>query len=555
MRTLRTSRPKPYSRNGATAQRKTALLPLRRCAVAVVILFTVTTVFWGFVSAQNTPTPLTAAERRGKEIYLRGNSPSGREIMARIGELDLPASSFPCSGCHGMRGEGKEEAGVTAGNITWSNLIKPYGHTHPSGRKHGPFSESSFIRAVVNGIDSNSNDLLVAMPRYKLSPEDMADLIAYIKRIDTDLDPGLTETNVTIGLVVPSSGALAEVGAAMKDVLLAYFDSINSRGGIFSRKIELKVADAGAGGAATPTAAQNFAHKEQIFAFVGGLSAGSDPQLAALARTEEIPFVGPSTLLPHLENPANKYVFYLLPGVSEQAMSLVNFAAAQPELKRAAAAIVHSDATLGEAAATAAADQAKKAGLTVTKKIAFKSDNFDARAVVKELKTGNVESLFFFGEGKDQLSLLNEAAAAGWSPNLFLLGALGGRDLSAISQPESSKKIFLAFPTVLSDVGNEGKAEFRALQEKYKFQTRHTAAQLSAFAAGKVFVEGLTRAGRDLSREKFIAALDTLYDYETGVTPRLTFGPNRRVGAAGAHIVAFDTAKKEFTPLGWVNAY
>jgi len=507
-----------------------------------------------FSQAQNTPSQkhlLTDSERRGKEIYLRGVSPSGREIMARLNDVDVPASAVPCGGCHGIRGEGKSEGGVTAGDITWSNLIKPYGHTHPTGRKHGPFTESSVIRAVVNGVDSAGNDLLVAMPRYKVSPEEMADLLAYLKRIDTDLDPGLTETNVTVGLVLPSSGPLAEIGAAMKDVVAAYFDSVNNRGGIFSRKIELKVADAGAGGAATSTAAQNFAHKEQVFAFVTGLSAGNDPQLAVLARTEEIPIIGPSTLLPHLENPANKYLFYLLPGVAEQAMALVNYAAAQPELKRASAALVYSDMMLTNAAGNAAAEQAKKAGLTITKKLVFKANNFDARAIVTELKNSNVESLFFFVEGKEHSLLLNEAVAAGWSPNLFFLGTLSGRDLP----PESKNKIFLAFPTVPSDVSSEGLAEFRELQEKYKIAPRHTAAQLSAFAAAKVFVEGLTRAGRDLNREKFISALDTLYDYDTGVTPRLTFGPNRRVGAAGAHIVTFDPAKKEFTPLGWVSAY
>ena len=555
MRTLLTSRQTQYSLNGTTVRRNTFALSLRRCTVATLLLFYATTLFGFLVTAQTSQPALTASERRGKEIYLRGISSSGREIMARLNDLDMPASAFTCSGCHGIRGEGKSEGGVTAGNITWSNLIKPYGHTHPTGRKHGPFRESSFIRAVVNGVDSDGNDLLVAMPRYKLSPEDMADLIAYLKRIDTDLDPGLTETSVTVGLVSPSSGALSEVGAAMKDVVAAYFDSINSRGGIFSRKIELKVADAGAGGAPTATAAQNFAHKEQLFAFVGGLSAGSDPQLAALARTEEIPIIGPSTLLPHLENPANKYVFYVLPGVAEQAMSLVSFAASQPEIKRAAAALVYSETVLSSAAGNAAADQAKKAGLTITKKVVFKSDNYDPRAIVKELKTSNVESLFFFGEGKDQLLLLNEAAAAGWSPNLFFLGTFGGRDLSTLSRPESKNKIFLAFPTVPADISNEAMAEFRALQEKYKFQSRHIAAQLSAFAAAKVFVEGLMRAGRDLTREKFINALDTLYNYETGVTPPLTFGPNRRVGAAGAHIVTFDTAKKEFIPIGWVNAY
>ncbi|HEU4931643.1 MAG TPA: ABC transporter substrate-binding protein [Pyrinomonadaceae bacterium] len=498
---------------------------------------------------------LTDSERRGKEIYLRGTSPSGREITARIGELDLSASSFACSGCHGIRGEGKSEGGVTAGNLTWSNLIKPYGHTHSTGRKHGAFTESALIRAVVNGVDPAGNELLVAMPRYKLSPEDMADLIAYVKRIDTDLDPGLTDTNITVGLMSPSSGALADTGTAMKAVLTAYFDNINSRGGIFSRKIDLRVADSGTGGASTATAAQNFARKEQVFAFVSGLSAGSDPQIAALARTEEIPFIGPSTLLPHLENPANKYLFYLLPGISEQAMGLVNFAALRPELKRATTALVYADSTLSSAAGNAAAEQAQKSQLTIAKKIVFKSASFDPQPIVKELKSSNVEYLFFFGDTKEQTSLLNEAATAGWSPNLLLIGTLSGTDMSSILRPGSSHQVFLAFPTVPSDITNEAGAEFRALQEKYKVPTRHLAAQLSAFAAAKVLVEGLTRAGRDLNREKLITALDSLYEYETGVTPRLTFGPNRRVGAAGAHIVTFDPAKKELTSLGWFNAY
>ena len=340
----------PSLRVTTNTTRRLSLLVLLFCAV--------------FAQVQNTQSQkqsLTDSERRGKDIYLRGTSSSGREIIARLNELDVPASGFPCSGCHGMRGEGKSEGGVTAGDITWSNLIKPYGHTHPTGRKHGPFTESAVIRAVVNGVDPDGNNLLVAMPRYKISAEDMADLLAYLKRIDTDLDPGLTDTNVTVGLMLPSSGALAEVGAAMKDVLAAYFDSINSRGGIFSRKIDLKVADTGAGGSAMSTAAENFAHKEQVFAFVSGLSAGSDPQLSALARTEEIPIVGPSTLLPHLENPPNKYLFYLLPGVAEQAMSLVNYAASQRELKRAGAAFVYSDTTLTSAAGNAAAEQARKA--------------------------------------------------------------------------------------------------------------------------------------------------------------------------------------------------
>ena len=49
---------------------------------------------------------LSSQERRGKAIYMRGASPSGKEIAAMVGELDVPASTLTCAGCHGVRGEG-----------------------------------------------------------------------------------------------------------------------------------------------------------------------------------------------------------------------------------------------------------------------------------------------------------------------------------------------------------------------------------------------------------------------------------------------------------------
>lgn len=375
------------------------------------------------------------------------------------------------------------------------------------------------------------------MPRYKLSAEDMADLIAYLKRIESDVDPGLSDSSVTVGLVLPSQGPFAEVGAAMKDVFAAYFDNVNSSGGIFNRKIEMRVADARAGGVASAAVARDFIRKEQIFAFVGGVSAGADVEIAAFARNEEVPFIGPSTLLPYAETPVNRYLFYLLPGVAEQAVSLVNFAAARPELRKARAAIVYDQNALGVAAATAAEEQAKKISWSIGAKQSYSANTFDARRLVNDLKAKDAKVLFFFGGGKEQSALLSEAAAAGWAPHFFCLGVMSGNALSTASLDALKDKIFVAFPTVPSDITAEGMAEFRALHEKYNFTPRHTAAQLSAFAAAKVFVEALTRAGKDLSREKLIAKLETFYDYDTGTTPHITFGPNKRVGAAEAHVV------------------
>jgi ABC-type branched-subunit amino acid transport system substrate-binding protein len=118
-----------------------------------------------------------------------------------------------------------------------------------------------------------------------------------------------------------------------------------------------------------------------------------------------------------------------------------------------------------------------------------------------------------------------------------------------------TKKIFLAFPTVPADVTAGGVAEYRSLAKKYNLAQRHTAAQLAALAAAKTFVEALKRTGADLSREQLISALEGLYDYDTGLTPKLIFGPNRRVGASGAYIITINAETKQFVSAsGWVPA-
>ncbi|HZI59289.1 MAG TPA: ABC transporter substrate-binding protein [Pyrinomonadaceae bacterium] len=496
---------------------------------------------------------LSPAERRGKAIYLRGASPSGKEITAMVGDMDLPASTLTCAGCHGLRGEGKTEGGVTAGNLTWADLAKPYGHTHSTGRKHGPFNEKLFTRSLVQGLDPAGNEMAVAMPRYEMSDEDMANLIAYLKRIESDRDPGLTATSVRLGTILPKEGGLSEIGAAMKDVLTAYFANVNDRGGIYNRSIELQTIQTGSDAAATAANVRKLVENGELFAMVSGLSAGADKELAALTQETEIPFMGPVTLLPQTGFQSNRNVFYLLPGASEQARALVNFAANKPELQKRRLAIVHSQNELALAAAEAIEDQARKKSWTTTRK-SYSGKLVDAAGIAATLKGEGTEAVFFLGAGGEEALFINAAAAANWTPYVFLLGALAGRELVQ-SVPLSFKDhVFLSFPTVPGDVTPEGMAELRALQEKYKFATRHVASQLMAFAAAKIFTEALKRAGRDLSREKLVTELEGLYEYETGVTPRITFGPNRRVGAMGAYVVSIDPAKKEFVSAsGWVK--
>src|SRR3989442_3256734 len=144
------------------------------------------------------PTSQDAAwlrESRGKQIYVRGTSPSGKEILAYLGEssMEMPGSAMACANCHGLDGQGKPEGGVSPSNLTWEALTKPYGVTHADGRQHPPYTERALELAITRGTDPAGNKLLRVMPRYQMSRDDLADLILYLKRLGNDLDPAISE--------------------------------------------------------------------------------------------------------------------------------------------------------------------------------------------------------------------------------------------------------------------------------------------------------------------------------------------------------------------------
>jgi len=91
-----------------------------------------------------------------------------------------------------------------------------------------------------------------------------------------------------------------------------------------------------------------------------------------------------------------------------------------------------------------------------------------------------------------------------------------------------------------------GAAEYTALLQKNKLDSTHAAAQASALAAARILVYALELCGKDLSRERLVTALEGLYEYDTGLMPKITFGPNRRIGALGAYVVTIDPEKKLF---------
>ena len=82
---------------------------------------------------------------------------------------------------------------------------------------------------------------------------------------------------------------------------------------------------------------------------------------------------------------------------------------------------------------------------------------------------------------------------------------------------------------------------------------RHSAAQISAYTAAMILVEGLKRAGRDLSRDRLVQELEGLTEFQSGLMPAISYNHTRRIGALGGYVVALDLGSRKLeTTSRWI---
>ena len=521
--------------------------------LATTILLVLGAAFTTSAVAQDTV--LSEAEERGQYIYETGKSRSNRIITADMqrGEPPVPAEILPCKNCHGVDGRGAEDyTDVAPLNINWFAMVQSGRHEH-SKRSHDAFDVESVARSITNGLDPDGNALDAAMPRYNVGAEDMADLIAYLKVMDSLSDPGITSHKVRLGTVLPSEGQNAGLGKAMRDVIEAYFTTVNAAGGVHGRELELVVGAWGANDDPVIWAARDLVDKEPVLALVSGYVPQYDAEFEALADEKKIPLVGPYTALPpreedthgHEHDEKAHHTFYALAGLAHQAEVLVEAAAADHGAGSTRIAIVHPRVASINELARAAEARANALGFRSVEVAAYSFGQFDGRATVAALRASGADVVVFLGSGQELVDFGSEALKAQWLPNFMAPGMLVER--SVFELPTSlSGRVVLAYASLPIDYSTDGIAEFEKLHEDFGIDYSYSIAQISAYTAARIIVEGLQQAGRSLSRDQLMSALESIDGFHPGLVPPISYGPDRRIGTLGGHVVRADLVNDRF---------
>ena len=101
--------------------------------------------------------------------------------------------------------------------------------------------------------------------------------------------PGVTDTTITVGTHQPLTGPAAAGYSTISKATKAYFDYVNSKGGVNGRKIEYTVKDDGYNPANTQKVVRELVLQDKVFGLLNGLGTPTHTGVLDFVKTNKVP--------------------------------------------------------------------------------------------------------------------------------------------------------------------------------------------------------------------------------------------------------------------------
>jgi len=335
-----------------------------------------------------------------------------------------------------------------------------------------------------------------------------------------------------LGTVTDLSGPQASIGLAALRGINAYYDHVNHWGGIHGRKIELVIEDHAFDSSRAIAAAQKLVneHEDGIFAIVSPL--GTLPHLAMkdILLEGDIPVFSPHSGISFWSKPFKRNYFALQPSYDIEGTILAQYVLENhPEKKIGLLSVEDQYGQEGSVAFIREMDRNKHKPVL---RLTHPSGESDPVAWGDTFKEAGVDLIVLYSYVKPVSDLLRAAMASGYQPEWLGSYVVSGPDLLKITGAKAAQGLrATGYPT--GPRSHRGERLFiRQMSRLYPDEIPGSHSRIG-YAAAQLVVEGLRRAGPDLTRQGFIEGLESLRDWTGGLIPSVSYTPDDHRGITG----------------------
>ncbi|AEG67946.1 ABC transporter substrate-binding protein [Ralstonia solanacearum] len=328
-------------------------------------------------------------------------------------------------------------------------------------------------------------------------------------------ETGVTSDTIIIGQSAAMSGPAGKLGQQMNLGAKLYFKAVNAAGGVNGRKIDLKVLDDFYEPEAAERNTKTLINDTKVFALFGYV--GTPTSLAALkqANPAGVPFFAPYSGAMALREPFARNVFHVRASYNDETAAIIQQIRTTGHKH---VAVIYNDDSYG-AAGLAGVKRAlampENKAVALVAEATVPRNSTDVKGALSKLLPSKADSVVVISTYQTTAALVKNAQSQGFTGQFYNVSFVGTKELAEALGSAGGGVVVsqvMPFPHTMSS------PLVREYEKLLKADgiTAFDYGSMEGYVAARIFVEGLKRAGRDLTREKLITALESMGSTDIG---------------------------------------
>lgn len=323
---------------------------------------------------------------------------------------------------------------------------------------------------------------------------------------------GVTANKILLGQSAALTGPAAQLGIQMRNGIKAYLNYVNEKGGVHGRRIELITLDDGYEPSRSAPNTKKLIEEVKVFGLIGYVGTPTTAAAMPILTQLKVPLVGPFTGAEILRVPFNRYIFHVRASYYDETEKIIKQVVS---IGGKNIAVFYQNDSYGQAGLKGVELATQRRDMKISALGTVERNTIDVAAAVKAINAVKPDAVVMISAYTSCAEFIRQMKKAGSTATFYNVSFVGSKALlDALGKEGSGVAISQVAPFPWGRAVPVVK-EYQRLSAKAGF-TDYNFSAMEGFLAAKVFVEGLRRTGRNLTREAFISAMEKMQSVDLG---------------------------------------
>lgn len=339
---------------------------------------------------------------------------------------------------------------------------------------------------------------------------------------------GITENSVNFAQVAALDGPAAALGIGMREGIRAAFEEANRAGGVHGRQINLTSMDDGYEPDRSVSHVRDIVSSNDYIGLIGSVGTPTSKAAQPLATTANLPFIAPFTGAGFLRDPSLSNVVNVRASYDAETQAWIDYLV--DDLGFSDIAILYQDDGFGRVGLAGVQNAMEARGMSLVAEGTYTRNTVAVKSALLTIRKANPQAVVMVGAYKPLAEFIRLSGKMDMDPVFVTISFVGSKALAAELGADGEGVVISQVVPQPWDSTLPIVAEYQAALSAVDPQAEPGFVTLEGYVAGRLALEGLRKAGADLTRESFMAALNSIGTVDLGGIT-LTFGPGDNQGS------------------------